>query len=35
MIPETYDMTTFSGKSAGDPVNGEFDVLAKYVKALC
>jgi len=35
IIPETYAVTTLSGKSVGDPVHVEFDVLAKYVEALC
>jgi len=34
IIPETYDLTTLSEKSAGDPVHLEFDVLAKYVESL-
>jgi riboflavin synthase len=32
VIPETYDVTTLSGKSVGDPVHLEVDVVAKYVE---
>ncbi|WP_066412244.1 riboflavin synthase [Halorubrum aethiopicum] len=32
IIPTTYDLTTLSGKSAGDPVHLEVDVIAKYVE---
>ena len=34
IIPETYDVTTLSEKSAGDPVHLEVDVVAKYVERL-
>jgi len=34
LIPETLRATTLGGKSAGDPVNLEVDVLAKYVARL-
>ena len=34
IIPETYDVTTLSEKSAGDPVHLEVDVVAKYVESL-
>jgi riboflavin synthase len=34
VIPATYDLTTLSGKSAGDPVHVEVDVVAKYVESL-
>ncbi|MFB6173350.1 MAG: riboflavin synthase [Halobacteriales archaeon] len=34
IIPETYERTTFSILSPGDPVNVEIDVLAKYVERL-
>jgi len=32
IIPTTYDVTTLSGKSVGDPVHLEVDVIAKYVE---
>lgn len=32
IIPTTYDLTTLSEKSAGDPVHLEVDVIAKYVE---
>jgi riboflavin synthase len=35
VIPETYERTTLGEKSPGDPVHVEYDVLAKYVEALC
>ncbi|WP_276251843.1 riboflavin synthase [Haloarcula rara] len=35
IIPTTYDETTLSEKSAGDPVHLEVDVVAKYVEQLC
>ena len=35
IIPTTYDETTLSGKSVGDPVHLELDVVAKYVEQLC
>lgn len=34
IIPTTYDLTTLSEKSVGDPVHLEVDVLAKYVERL-
>lgn len=34
LIPETLESTNLSGKSAGDLVNVEVDVLAKYVERL-
>lgn len=34
LIPETLRATTLGGKSPGDPVNLEVDVLAKYVARL-
>jgi riboflavin synthase len=34
IIPETYEITTLSEKSAGDPVHLEVDVIAKYVESL-
>ncbi len=34
LIPETYDATVFHARRAGDPVNLEFDVLAKYVERM-
>jgi riboflavin synthase len=34
LIPETLRATTLGGKTAGDPVNLEVDVLAKYVARL-
>lgn len=35
LIPHTWTHTRFSSMSAGDPVNIEVDVLAKYVEKLC
>ncbi|RAW43970.1 riboflavin synthase [Halorubrum sp. 48-1-W] len=32
IIPTTYELTTLSGKSVGDPVHLEVDVIAKYVE---
>jgi len=32
IVPETYDVTTLSAKSVGDPVHLEVDVVAKYVE---
>jgi len=32
VIPTTYDLTTLSAKSVGDPVHLEVDVIAKYVE---
>ncbi|MCU4751059.1 riboflavin synthase [Halobacteria archaeon AArc-curdl1] len=34
IIPTTYDLTTLAGKSVGDPVHLEVDVIAKYVEGL-
>ena len=34
IIPETYEITTLSEKSIGDPVHLEVDVIAKYVESL-
>jgi riboflavin synthase len=34
LIPETLEQTNLSGKSVGDPINIEVDVLAKYVERL-
>jgi len=34
IIPETYELTTLSGKAIGDPVHLEVDVVAKYVEKL-
>ncbi len=34
IIPTTYDLTTLSAKTVGDPVHLEVDVLAKYVERL-
>jgi riboflavin synthase len=34
IIPETYNITTLSEKSVGDPVHLEVDVIAKYVESL-
>jgi riboflavin synthase len=34
IIPETYEITTLSEKSVGDPVHLEVDVIAKYVESL-
>ncbi len=34
IIPATYELTTLSGKSVGDPVHLEVDVVAKYVESL-
>jgi len=35
IIPTTYDETTLSAKSVGDPVHLELNVVAKYVEQLC
>ncbi len=32
IIPTTYEVTNFEGKSVGDPVHVEVDVIAKYVE---
>jgi riboflavin synthase len=34
LIPETLERTNLSGKKAGDLINVEVDVLAKYVERL-
>jgi riboflavin synthase len=34
IIPETYEVTTLSEKSVGDPVHLEVDVVAKYVESI-
>jgi len=34
IIPTTYELTTLSAKSVGDPVHVEVDVLAKYVERM-
>ncbi|MEN6368193.1 MAG: riboflavin synthase [Thermotogota bacterium] len=34
LIPETYEATIFHERRPGDPVNLEFDVLAKYVERM-
>jgi riboflavin synthase len=34
LIPETLRATTLGEKQAGDPVNLEVDVLAKYLERL-
>jgi len=34
IVPTTYDLTTLSEKSVGDPVHLEVDVVAKYVERL-
>jgi riboflavin synthase len=34
IIPTTYDVTTLSAKSVGDPVHIEVDVVAKYVEQM-
>jgi riboflavin synthase len=34
IIPTTYERTTLSAKSVGDPVHVEVDVMAKYVERL-
>jgi riboflavin synthase len=34
IIPTTYELTTLSEKSVGDPVHLEVDVVAKYVESL-
>lgn len=34
IIPATYEVTTLSEKSIGDPVHVEVDVVAKYVESL-
>jgi riboflavin synthase len=34
VIPATYEGTILRGRRAGDPVNLEFDILAKYVERM-
>lgn len=34
IIPETYNITSLSAKTVGDPVHLEVDVIAKYVESL-
>jgi len=34
IIPETYEKTTMQDRASGDPVNLEFDILAKYVERM-
>ena len=34
IIPETYERTTMQDRTSGDPVNVEFDILAKYVERM-
>jgi len=34
IVPETYEVTSLSTKSVGDPVHLEVDVVAKYVESL-
>lgn len=34
IIPETYEKTALRERKSGDPVNLEFDVLAKYVERM-
>jgi riboflavin synthase len=34
IIPETYEATTLSEREPGDPVNVEYDVIAKYVESM-
>lgn len=34
IIPTTYDLTTLSEKSVGDPIHVEVDVVAKYVESM-
>jgi riboflavin synthase len=34
LIPTTLELTTLGRKQAGDPVNLEVDVVAKYVERL-
>jgi len=34
IIPATYEITTLSEKSVGDPVHVEVDVVAKYVESM-
>ena len=34
LVPHTLERTTLGGRAAGDPVNVEVDILAKYVERL-
>jgi len=34
IVPETYERTTIQDRRSGDPVNLEFDILAKYVERM-
>jgi len=34
IVPETYERTALQDRKSGDPVNLEFDVLAKYVERM-
>jgi len=34
IIPETHEKTTLRDRAGGDPVNLEFDILAKYVERM-
>jgi riboflavin synthase len=34
IIPHTFDNTNLQRAQAGDPVNLEFDVIAKYVERM-
>ena len=34
IIPETHEKTTMQARKSGDPVNLEFDILAKYVEGM-
>ena len=34
IVPETYEKTTVQDRKSGDPVNLEFDILAKYVERM-
>ncbi|MFC7072413.1 riboflavin synthase [Halovenus rubra] len=32
IVPQTYEITTFSDKQVGDPIHFEADILAKYIE---
>lgn len=34
IIPHTWEVTCFSGRMAGDPINVEVDMIAKYVEKM-
>jgi len=34
LIPKTYERTTLADRRPGDPINLEFDILAKYVERM-